>query len=153
MTPPSQSSPPRRWIREAVIQLLHADSPHNEQDLWPLVLAHSEAKIIRTRTKALLHLQQNRPQLAQPLLTKPANTLSLLETLLDHPASPKAFRELHTAEQQLETLLDKLRRELKSDRDPEALASTLKNIQQHNQTSLTQLNTLRQACQPSPPQP
>lgn len=153
-SPPSPSVP-RRLVREVAVQLLHSslaqpDSEQERADPWPLILAQQEGKIIRCRARAILHLQQNRAGRAKPFLQSRGTALPLLENYLDSKAPSKAFRQLFGAEEALPDLLDLLKRQLKSEKEPDAIASTIDRIAAQNLTSRSALKELSAALgQPS----
>lgn len=145
--PDQPPSIPRRLIREAAVQLLHSSlskttPPEEAGDPWPLILAQPEGKITRLRARAILHLQQSRPSRAKPFLTSRVNTLPLLATFIEERSAQKAYRELYDAEEALPVLLDLLRRQLKSEKEPEAINETLQKIREQNRLALENLNAL-----------
>lgn len=157
---PTSPSVPRRLVREVTVQLLHSsltqtDSEGNQADPWPLILAQQEGKIIRSRARAILHLQQNRAGRAKPFLHSKGTALPLLENFLEGKAPSKAFRQLFGAEESLPALFDLLKRQLKSEKEPEAIESTMGRIAEKNTTSREALQSLAESLgQPSNcPQP
>ncbi|MBK1834073.1 transcription antitermination factor NusB [Roseibacillus ishigakijimensis] len=140
-TSPSPSTA-RRQIREAVVQLLHADrpSPDGEEaalagDPWPLILAPFEGKVIRARARVVLHLQQNRAGRLQPVWKQRVQAPPLLESFLDDRSANRGFRQLLAAEQKLPDCFDLLRRQLKSEKEPETIAENLEDIRATNEES------------------
>lgn len=141
----------RRQIREATVQLMHSVQSHTEQepgDPWPLILAQQKAKIIRARARAILHLQQNRPGRLKPVFAQRATAPPLLENFLDQKAASRSLRKLLLAESQLPEQFDLLRRQLKSEKEPEVIAESLENIRESNQTSLEHHTILEEALGP-----
>ena len=134
----------RRQIREATVQLLHATASEEEKggDPWPLILATANGKVLRVQSRAVLHLQQNRPSRLKPLSTEPAKSLSLLENYLEDRNASRQFRSLLKSEKEISELLDILRRQLKSEKEPETVAGTLAHIQELNLASLQSQTTL-----------
>ena len=116
-------------------------------DPWPLILAQPEAKIVRARARALLHLQQNRPgRLKKVLAQRKSVALPLLESYFDEKtATLKNFRLILTSEEKLPDLLDLLRRQLKSEKEPDAIAGTMERIRETNKSSLDALTALETA--------
>lgn len=147
VSPDQTPTVPRRLIREAAVQLLHSSlsktsATEEAGDPWPLILAQPEAKITRLRARAILHLQQNRPSRAKPFLNNRVNTLPLLESFVEERSAQKAYRELFKAEETLPDLFDLLRRQLKSEKEPEAVSDTIQRIQEQNRLALENLNAL-----------
>ena len=145
-TPPS-SSVPRRLIREAAIQLLHSSIAQGEKreeagDPWPLILAQPRAKITRLRARAILHQQQNRPSRSKVVLTTRANTLTLIQTFIDERKAQKFYRSLCSVEESFPESFDLLRRQLKSEKEPETIEATVERIQEQNTTALESLEAL-----------
>jgi N utilization substance protein B len=145
---PEPVSVPRRLVREVAVQLLYSSSsPEAAADdfPWTLILAQQDAKVIRSRGRAVLHLQQNRPGRAKPFLQSRAESLPLLENYLDTKAPSKAFRQLFSAEDALGDLFDLLRRQIKSSKEPEAIDSTVQRIAEQNTLSRQSLQELANA--------
>ncbi|GHC47622.1 transcription antitermination factor NusB [Roseibacillus persicicus] len=146
-TPTNSSTVARRQIREAAIQLLHSSQSNTHQaegtgDPWPLILAQPEGKITRTRARAVLHLQQNRPGRFKPIWEQRMVVQPLLETYYDDRAANRSYRKLLEAEQKLPDLLDILRRQLKSEKEPDRIEETLLKIRDFNKEALDQGSVL-----------
>lgn len=142
-TPSPTNSPAvtRRQVREAAIQLLHSAQSNSKQsedagDPWPLILAQPEAKITRTRARAILHLQQNRPGRLKPIWEQRVAAQPLLDSFLDDRTAARSLRKLLEAEQKLPDLFDVLRRQLKSEKEPERVEESLLKIRETNKESL-----------------
>ncbi len=132
------------------MQLMHSTQTNSEEagDPWPLILAQPEGKIIRTRARALLHLQQNRPGRLKPVFAQRVTAPPLLESFLDEKSAGRQLRNLLAAEVKLPDLLDLLRRQLKSEKEPDDIEETMERIRECNQTSLENLLALEQALGP-----
>ena len=129
---------------------MHSAQSNTEEagDPWPLILAQPEAKIIRARARAILHLQQNRPGRFKKVHAQGAVALPLIESYLEEKSSPRNFRQMITSEEKLSDLLDLLRRQLKSEKEPDDIAQTLERIRETNKTSLDALTALQSALGP-----
>lgn len=140
----------RRQVREATVQLMHSGHSQESEasDPWPLILAHQEGKITRTRARAILHLQQNRPGRVKPVFEQRVNAISLLESFVEEKSAPRTLRSLLKAEGELPELFDLLKRQLKSEKDLDDIAETLERIRQANQTALDCLSLLLSALGP-----
>lgn len=144
---PTPSRISRRQIREAVVQLLHAASPKEEESSlpWSLVLANLDGKALRLRARAILHLQQNRPSKTKPFFAQRGKAPALIENFLDDRAAARSLRTLYKAEEELVELFDILRRQLKSEKEPHIVEDSLKQIQEQNLTSLASQAELTKA--------
>jgi len=141
----------RRQVREATVQLIHSAQSNADKeagDPWPLILAQPEAKVIRARARVLLHLQQNRPGRLKPILAQQVSAPPLLENFLDEKTSSRSLRNLLKAEETLPELFDLLRRQLKSEKEPDTIAETLGRIGESNQASLDHGTSLESALGP-----
>lgn len=145
----------RRQIREATVQLLHATGGITDEtsDPWPLILAPAESKIIRVRARAILHLQQNRAHRLKLLNEKKREFYSLIENYLEDRSAARTFRSLLKTEEEILSFLDLLRRQLKSDKEPETIAENLERIQENNLNSLAHQKTLSEAIGPETSSP
>ena len=140
----------RRQIREATVQLMHSTQSNTKEagDPWPLILAQPEAKVTRARARALLHLQQNRPGRLKPVFAQRITAAPLLESFLDEKSAVRNLRQLLTAEGKLPDLFDLLRRQLKSEKEPDDIEETMGRISDSNQTSLDNLTALEDTLGP-----
>ena len=129
---------------------MHSAQSNTEEagDPWPLILAQPEAKIVRARARAILHLQQNRPGRLKKVLAQRAVALPLLESYLEEKSSSRNFRQVLTSEEKLPDLLDLLRRQLKSEKEPDDIAETMERVREANKASLDALAALETALGP-----
>ncbi|MGJ8723071.1 MAG: transcription antitermination factor NusB [Roseibacillus sp.] len=147
---PKKPTVARRQVREATVQLMHSAQSNTEGagDPWPLILAQPEAKIVRARARAILHLQQNRPGRLKKVHAQRAVALPLIESYLEEKSAPRNFRQILTSEEKLPELLDLLRRQLKSEKEPDAISETMERIREANKSSLDALTALETALGP-----
>ena len=141
----------RRQIREATVQLMHSAQSNTDEEVgdpWPLILAQLEAKVTRARARVLLHLQQNRAGRLKPVFAQRISAPPLLESFLDEKSAPRSLRKLLLTEEKLPDLFDLLRRQLKSEKEPDAIDESLERIRESNQTSLEHNSILEAALGP-----
>lgn len=141
----------RRQIREATVQLMHSAQSNTDEEVgdpWPLILAQLEAKVTRARARVLLHLQQNRAGRLKPVFAQRISAPPLLESFLDEKSAPRSLRKLLLTEEKLPNLFDLLRRQLKSEKEPDAIDESLERIRESNQTSLEHNSILEAALGP-----
>lgn len=120
----------RRKVREAVVQFLYAagaghdplpagDSPHLGLLFQPI-----EEKIIRSRAKAVVHLQQGRSKCIKALEDL-VRRLARVEVHDDPETSLTPLRELWSAESDLRDAIESTQRELNGNKDPGRLHDLL----------------------------
>lgn len=136
------------------MQLLHSDSSNpsaatETADPWPLILAQPEATIVRTRARAVLHLQQNRPKRWEKARELAPNAMTLIGAFLEKTNAQRALRKLVESEDDVLETLDLLRREIKSSKDIDAVSRTLARLRDGNQASFENLVVLLEHLSPA----
>ncbi len=143
----------QRQIRSATVQALYAAPPESlargplDEQVLDLLLEPLRARESQARARALLHLQQGRPQAAAAL-----DSLSRRLPRLQAPADGRVAAELQDLlrhEHRLHEALDQLRRELKSNAAGR-LPPILETCRTENRESHRAAGRLR-AAQPSFP--
>ena len=131
----------RRRIREAVVQFLYAVGPTEELPETPnpavlsLLLESAREKSTRARARAVVHLQQGRDRIRDglsPLLRE----LARIEPGDEEGELGEALRAWSSGEEVLCEHLDKLRHELKGNKDAQRLSEGMEATRLANRSCL-----------------
>ena len=135
----------RRKVREAVIQILYAvDSklpPADHSGALELITESAHTRVLHSRCKVLLHLQQGREKLLGPL-AEIVRQIGRLDEALHSEDSMRAIRDLARAEENVDAALTAIRHELAGTKNTGQLEKHLNQAGRSNQDSRSHLARL-----------
>lgn len=135
----------RRQLRETVVQFLYSigtnSSEEDEEKAIRLILEALRTKILLSRCKAVLHLEQGRAKRLPALEELVRQTFRIDEIPTgQNPLTP--IRELAKSETKLQAELESLRLEIKGNKHPARLQDLLQRCEKLNQESRSALARL-----------